>query len=130
MESYPMDPLTVVLCTPHAEKVSTPEAYRLLDEAFDDYKNENAALHEALLSFFAEDAILGMYNVFEGVVLPLLPEADEIRAYFIEHGALSAMMSGSGSTVFALFEEEAQAEAVVKELPGAVLCHSAPAHFA
>lgn len=129
LESYPMDPLTVVLCTPHAEKVATPEAYRLLDEAFDDYRAENKALHEALFSFFAEDPVLGMYNVFEGVLLPRLPEADEIRAYFLEHGALGAMMSGSGSTVFALFEKEEEAEAVARELPGAVLCHSAPAHL-
>lgn len=129
MEKYPMDALTVVLCTPHAEKVATPDAYRLLDEAFDDFKEENSALHEALFSFFAEDPILGLYNVFEGVLLPRLPEADEIRAFFVEHGALGALMSGSGSTVFALFEKEEEAEAVVRELPGAVLCHSAPAHL-
>lgn len=129
MESYPMEPLTVVLCTPHAEKVSTPEAYRLLDEAFDDFKEDRCDLHEALFSFFAEDPVLGLYNVFEGVLLPRLPEADEIRAFFVEHGALGALMSGSGSTVFALFEKEEEAEAVVRELPGAVLCHSAPAHL-
>lgn len=128
LESYPMEPLTVVLCTPHAERVSTPEAYRLLDEAFDDYRKENVLLHEALFGFFTEDPVLGMYNVFEGVLLPQLPEADEIRAYFLAHGALGAMMSGSGSTVFALFEKDEEAETVVRELPGAVLCHSAPAH--
>lgn len=128
LESYPMDPLTVVLCTPHAEKMATAEAYRLLDEAFEDYREQNDALHEALFGFFAEDPILGMYNVFESVVLPRLPEADEIRAYFVEHGALGTLMSGSGSTVFALYEKEEEAEAVVRDLPGAVLCHSAPPH--
>ena len=129
METYPMPPLTAVLCKPHGEKVSTPEAYRLLDEAFENFENENPALHEALFSFFREDSVLGMYNVFEGVLFPFLPEAEEIRTYFIEHGALGAMMSGSGSAVFALFEDDEQAETVVKELPGAVLCHSAPVHF-
>ena len=126
MENYPMDALTVVVCVPHAEKVATPEAYRLLDEAFDDFKEENPDLHEALFSFFAEDPVLGMYNAFEAVLLPRLPAADEIRAFFVEHGALGALMSGSGSAVFALFEKEEEAEAAVRELPGAVLCHSAP----
>lgn len=124
MSFYPMDDAVFVVVPPVGERVKTPSAYRLLDEAFDDYKNENEALHEALFDFFAEDPVLGMYNVFESVVLPYSPATDEVRTALIDLGAKGAMMSGSGSAVFGIFEKEEEAEAAARELPGAVVCKS------
>lgn len=53
-----------------------------------------------------------MGNVLETVTIPNYPVIADIKAHMLEHGALNSMMSGSGPTVFGLFEnEEAAAEA-------------------
>ncbi len=50
-----------------------------------------------------------MGNILEGVTVREYPVIAQIKEKLIEHGALNAMMSGSGPTVFALFEDRAKA---------------------
>ena len=48
-----------------------------------------------------------MYNVFEDVLQPRrLAEINEIKSALIDCGALGASMSGSGPSVFGLFDSE------------------------
>jgi 4-(cytidine 5'-diphospho)-2-C-methyl-D-erythritol kinase len=47
-----------------------------------------------------------MGNVLESVTVPLYPVIDSIKRDMIEHGAINAMMSGSGPTVFGIFPDE------------------------
>ena len=47
-----------------------------------------------------------MGNVLESVTVPLYPVIDSIKKDMIEHGAMNAMMSGSGPTVFGIFPDE------------------------
>ena len=47
-----------------------------------------------------------MGNVLETVTIPNYPVIDEIKSRMIEAGALNAMMSGSGPTVFGIFDDE------------------------
>ena len=47
-----------------------------------------------------------MGNVLESVTVPLYPVIDSIKSDMIEHGAINAMMSGSGPTVFGIFPDE------------------------
>ncbi|MDO5339980.1 MAG: 4-(cytidine 5'-diphospho)-2-C-methyl-D-erythritol kinase [Eubacteriales bacterium] len=47
-----------------------------------------------------------MGNVLESVTVPLYPVIDSIKKDMIEHGAINAMMSGSGPTVFGIFPDE------------------------
>ena len=47
-----------------------------------------------------------MGNVLETVTIPAYPVIAEIKEHMKEHGALNAMMSGSGPTVFGLFDKE------------------------
>lgn len=51
-----------------------------------------------------------MGNVLETVTIPHYPVIQEIKDHMKEHGALNAMMSGSGPTVFGLFDDKATAE--------------------
>ena len=52
-----------------------------------------------------------MYNVFEDVLEPRrLAEINEIKSVLIDCGALGASMSGSGPSVFGLFEDGARAQ--------------------
>ena len=46
-----------------------------------------------------------MGNVLESVTVPLYPVIDSIKKDMIEHGAINAMMSGSGPTVFGIFPD-------------------------
>jgi len=49
-------------------------------------------------------------NDFEAIVVPTYPEIGQIKDSLRAHGARFASLSGSGSTVFGLFDEEADAE--------------------
>ena len=51
-----------------------------------------------------------MGNVLETVTIPHYPIIQEIKDHMKEHGALNAMMSGSGPTVFGLFDDKTTAE--------------------
>lgn len=51
-----------------------------------------------------------IYNDFELTVFPVHPELAEIKRRLLEAGAFYAAMSGSGSTVYALFEDDAEHE--------------------
>lgn len=47
-----------------------------------------------------------MGNILETVTIPNYPIIAEIKEHMMEHGAINSMMSGSGPTVFGLFEDE------------------------
>ncbi|MDO5540136.1 MAG: 4-(cytidine 5'-diphospho)-2-C-methyl-D-erythritol kinase [Eubacteriales bacterium] len=57
-----------------------------------------------------------MGNVLEKVTIPEHPVISEIKDIMLENGACNSMMSGSGPTVFGLFEDEEKALAAKKEL--------------
>lgn len=57
-----------------------------------------------------------MGNVLESVTIPAYPEIGEIKAELMEYGALGAMMSGSGPTVFGLFEDKEKAKTACEKL--------------
>ena len=47
-----------------------------------------------------------MGNILETVTIPMYPVIEDIKKLMLENGALNAMMSGSGQTVFGLFPNE------------------------
>ena len=52
-----------------------------------------------------------MGNVLESVTIPMHPVIEEIKKEMKAAGALNAIMSGSGPTVFGLFQGKAEARA-------------------
>ena len=58
-----------------------------------------------------------VYNVFEAV-LPdnQRKEIDRIKSAMIQYGALGSAMTGSGPTVFGIFDREDAAQAAAEEL--------------
>ncbi len=89
---------------------STPAAYKALDDI--GYKGtENGerilkALSKGDFSRIKEE----LYNAFERVILQDNEEVGTIKNRFRELGASAAMMSGSGASVFGLFEKGEEAE--------------------
>ena len=55
-------------------------------------------------------------NVLETVTAKHYPVIEERKAFLREHGALAALMSGSGPTVFGIFEEEGTARGAYERL--------------
>lgn len=96
--------------------VSTKFVYAHLDskESYEhpDIDGMVAAIKEGDLMGIADR--LG--NVLETVTIPEYPVIEDIKNYMKEHGAVNALMSGSGPTVFGIYEDEEQALAAKKEL--------------
>lgn len=62
-----------------------------------------------------------MGNVLESVTIPEYPVIAQIKEHMIKHGALGAMMSGSGPTVFGLFADKMTAKKAMISLRGSHL---------
>lgn len=68
-----------------------------------------------------------MENALEAPATALVPEIGEIKAALLQRGALGASMTGSGSAVFGLFENEEQAQNALLGFPDdyyTAYCHS------
>lgn len=57
-----------------------------------------------------------MGNVLESVTCVHYPVISQLKELMKEHGAINAMMSGSGPTVFGLFEDRGAAKAAIAEI--------------
>ena len=105
-------PATVVLLAKPPVSVSTPWAYRSYDEHAPVFHPDNASFMDALEHGDRDRCVQLMANVLEPVTEAAHPVIADYRARMRAHGALCAMMSGSGPTVFGLFaEEQAAADA-------------------
>lgn len=62
-----------------------------------------------------------MGNVLETVTIPAYPVIGEIKKAMMSKGAVGAMMSGSGPTVFGLFDDEKKARHAYEKLRGGSL---------
>lgn len=116
LHPYPAMPDCSLLIACGGEGVSTPMAYRLLDELYngfstnDDYSPHSLeALHSALEAKSITAVANAIYNIFESPILSIRPTAAKIKQAMLDNGALTAMMSGSGPSVFGIFENEADA---------------------
>lgn len=107
----PLEPAPPAFCliVKPPVSVSTRYVYEHLDL--------NTAPHpdiEAALSALKQNDLLGLSrvlgNTLESVTIPKHPEIDKIKKKMIELGALGSLMSGSGPTVFGLFNNKKTAE--------------------
>ena len=63
-----------------------------------------------------EKIVSAMGNVLERVTVQKYPIIDEIKQVMKKAGAMNAMMSGSGPTVFGIFKDRETAELARKEI--------------
>ena len=62
-----------------------------------------------------------MGNVLETVTIPAYPVINEIKRTMMDNGAIGSMMSGSGPTVFGIFDSPAAAKQAMKAVRAAKL---------
>ncbi len=106
-----------ILIACDGEGISTPWAYKRLDELYDfAARGANADSFTRLMSRGLESIAVGMSNIFESAVLPIHPRAAFIKRTMLELGALNALMSGSGPSVFGIFDRPEAANAAFEVL--------------
>lgn len=100
-----LPPVHVLVAKPPVN-VSTKEIYTNLKanelESHPDVDGMVEALESQNLSAIAER----MENVLETVTVNMHPEIEELKNLMKDQGALNAIMSGSGPTVFGLFDDK------------------------
>lgn len=96
----------VVACG--GEGVSTPWGYKLLDQTFDSFNGYSPVGCEALRNAIENgeplDFAFHLFNIFEAPVIAERPVAKRLLEALRESGALAARMSGSGPSVFGVFD--------------------------
>lgn len=108
LEDAPKMHLAVV--TP-VVRVSTSEAYKLLNAPALTKAEGVANLSVSHTEADFSDFLCGVTrNDFEAVVFKLYPEIERARDALRQSGAHCAMLSGSGSSVFGVFDSEEEAE--------------------
>jgi 4-diphosphocytidyl-2-C-methyl-D-erythritol kinase len=104
------------------EHVSTPTAYKRLDEIYSNFDGSvktggdshyTRLLSDMKLGTLSEE---GLFNAFEPAVLPICPNAEKIKATLKELGAIATLMSGSGPSVFGAFTDEISARLAEEKL--------------
>ncbi len=115
MEPLPCPaPLFVVIAIGR-EHVSTPRAFAAMDTYYHDFDGsvphgkDAGALADAVRTGTLPQNAATLYNAFEEVILPGCPMAATLRSRLLEMGAYAAHMSGSGPSIFGLFEREEDA---------------------
>ena len=114
----PMPKCWVVVCKPDFS-ISTPALFAQIDNVKITCRPDTAGVLEALEKGDLTGVARRLYNVFEDA----LPERQRskvngIKTTLIQCGALGAAMSGSGPTVFGLFEDENTARIAYEKLAG------------
>ncbi len=109
--------------------VSTPWAYAQWDKIYaaaqgeiSPKRNSENELHTYFYNSLTSSALTDkkpfltwswFYNNLEDAVFPAFVELAKIKEKLLESGARAALMSGSGSTIFGLFNTEHQAKQAV-----------------
>jgi 4-diphosphocytidyl-2-C-methyl-D-erythritol kinase len=106
---------SVVICKPRFS-IRTPELFRELDEkGIDSHPSTKDAL-KALAAGDLRKIAAKMENVFEQVLGNRKKAICSIKKKLSESGALGAVMSGTGSAVFGLYEDSEMARSAAEKL--------------
>lgn len=127
-----LDPLYVVLAKYRSLSVSTAWAYTTYRQQFGHTYTQTNGLEGRRQRVHSGAMVLAvshndgkaiaqhLHNDLEKIVLPALPQVQQLRAELAQLSSLGAMMSGSGPSVFALATSRANAETIQAELKAAL----------
>ena len=116
-----LPPLDIVLANPGVH-VSTAAAYRNLTGLLTCGHFSSTILHSPLCNESLSAFAAGMFNGFEQAVFGQYPEVARLAGLLREAGAQGVLMSGSGSSVFALAKDPEDANRIKRAMPGQYWC--------
>lgn len=96
--------------------VSTKHVYTTLDLNTDTVHPDIDGMKKALEDGNLYGITERMGNVLQDVTIPAYPEVERIKEQMKALGAVNAMMSGSGPTVFGIFDNEEKAQKACQKL--------------
>lgn len=103
----------ILLCNPGI-KISTKEAYKKVNP------NGKSMDIDSLINCIKEENInciaQNMFNKMEEPIMKEYPIIQSIKDIMLNHGALGALMSGSGPTVFGIYDDEEKMKETKKKL--------------
>ncbi len=111
----PMPRCQILLAKPPIN-VSTKMVYEKVDSCQIGEHPDIDGLINGLKEQDLEKVASSMGNVLEKVTIEEYPVIDEIKQVMKENGALNAMMSGSGPTVFGIYADRAKARAAAARI--------------
>lgn len=104
----PMPDCFFVICKPEFS-ISTPELFKKLDSVHSRRHPDTAGIIQAIEKGDLSQICRRMYNVFEDVDDRRMRIVSQIKGQLLDNGALSAMMTGTGSAVFGVYDDEQKA---------------------
>ena len=122
IEPFPPMPSCHLVCAKIGDGVSTPEAYRAIDAQNDFFKIPSVKWDKLtqLRNGFQHDNPKclsdGLFNIFEATIEKTHPGVSLIKSTLLAAGADVAMMSGSGPSVFGVFENPEHAHMACDKL--------------
>lgn len=105
----------VLICKPPIN-VSTKFVYENLHANTLTYHPDIDGMVEAIKNNDLYGVCERMGNVLETVTVKEYPIIEEIKSFMKDNGAVNSLMSGSGPTVFGIFDDEKKAENACREL--------------
>ena len=116
LTSLPGVPMCYVLIGKPGISVSTKYVYTTLDLNTDTVHPDIDGMKKALEDGNLYGITERMGNVLQDVTIPAYPEVERIKEQMKALGAVNAMMSGSGPTVFGIFDNEEKAQEACQKL--------------
>ena len=116
------------MVSPNTKPSMNSSTSAALDAKYRDFKGGAYTPHsiEPLSDAMQKGSVVGVsqniYNIFEGVISHERPMVSEIKETLLDNGALSAMMSGSGPSVFGIFKTKELADAALEALLKKGIC--------
>ncbi len=104
-------PKCVLLVAKPDINVSTKEVYQALDSQSVPWHPDVDGMRQAIEEGELEGIYLRLGNVLETVTVAKHPIVSEIKQEMLGNGALGSLMSGSGPSVFGIFDDEEKARA-------------------
>lgn len=121
LTALPPMPQCYVLIGKPGINVSTKFVYTNLNLGPDTHHPDINGMIEALQDGDLYGITDRMENVLESVTIPAYPVIETIKNHMKAHGAVNAMMSGSGPTVFGIFDDKEKAEYACEKLKESML---------
>lgn len=105
----PMPKCQILIAKPPVS-VSTKAVYQAIDSGVIENHPDIDGIIDGLKHRNLDKIAVSMGNVLEKVTIEMHPEIAKIKNCMLENGALGAMMSGSGPTVFGIFRDNRTAQ--------------------
>ena len=117
-EVYPLPDVTrrhVLVVSPHDIAVPTRDAYQWLADQLTKGPDATKLMRFCALCWSPQGGALS--NDFEAAVFPRYPRLAAIKRELLRQGAAGASLAGSGSAVFAIFQNPAKARRAARAFP-------------